>query len=280
MIEDDYVITIPTKGRPEIIKNRTLSFFEKSKKIYIVIEPQDKELYDEFKDDYSIIILPKNNRGLTFARNYIQKYFKDKYRYVWQVDDNIDQFIMRNGLTDGGHPRLRPIEEQNITAEQIFDETFEIMKESEYIQMTLSFRPSNWLYPEGEIKEYVRAWGIVFNDNKKMIENDIYYDLNCKLFQDLELVARIFKEGFTNASFYRYAFHKKMAHYDGGCQTYRDLELSNKICNYIKKKYRGYVKIKYNERHKLMEPKFKWSSLQNYKNHQNTNLMKFIKSCD
>jgi len=258
---NEQVITIPSRGRPDVIKERTLKLIDGTKNIYVVVEPHEYELYKEGLEGYDVELLklPESNCGLTFSRRYIQYYFNET-RYVWQLDDNLDQLLIRNGLTEGGHPHLDKIEWLDIPAQQVFDETLAIMKEKGYIQMTLSFRPSNW-YFEGELKENNRAWGIVLNDNKKMVDNNIIYDINCKLFQDLDIVAQIFSKGFKNATYHKYAFHKRMAGYKSGCSDYRTQELANKVCDYLVEKYEDGVAIKFNDRHKINEPSFKWSKI-------------------
>ncbi|MFX1567832.1 MAG: hypothetical protein ACFFCV_05625 [Promethearchaeota archaeon] len=125
------VITIPSRGRSDIIKQRTLKLIDGTENIYVVVEPQDYEIYEHTLEDYDINLLklPSNGRGLTYARFFIQDYFKDKIRYVWQLDDNLDQLLIRNGPTDGGNPHLDKIEWLDIPAQQVFDETLAIMKE-------------------------------------------------------------------------------------------------------------------------------------------------------
>jgi hypothetical protein len=254
-------ITIQSKGRPNVIQERTLKFLHNRDDVYIVVEPQDYLKYSKI-ENVNIIKLPKNDLGLTYSRKYTQEYFADSVRYVWMLDDNIDQFITRKGLTDGGHPKLRPIEEQEITVKKIFDEVLQVMIDNNYIQMTLSFRPTNWLQ-KGLIKENTRSWGIVLNDNKKMLDNKIMYDLECKLFQDMDMVAQILKKGFKNACYYQYAFHKRMTGYSGGCNTYRTVELSLDVCKYLVQKYGNAVCYKFHDGHGIWEPKFNWKKLVN-----------------
>ena len=259
---EEQVITIPSRGRPDIIKKRTLKLIDGTKNVYVVVEPQDFELYNNELEGYDVELLelPDDNKGLTFARYFIQNYFKDKSRYVWQLDDNLDQLLVREGLTEGNNPHLDKIEWLDISAQQVFDETLEIMKEKGYIQMTLSFRPSNW-YFDGLLKENTRAWGIVLNDNQKMLEGGVIYDLNCLLFQDLDIVAQMLKKGFKNATYHTYAFHKRMAGYKSGCSDYRTQELADKVCNYLVEKYDDCVKIKFNKRHDINEPNFRWNKI-------------------
>jgi hypothetical protein len=84
-----YPVYIPTKGRAD--KPLTIRMFEKAKVPFrVVIEPSQQEAYAEWKD--SFLLLPENNRGLVYARNYVKEYSKaqGEARH-WQFDDDIRQ---------------------------------------------------------------------------------------------------------------------------------------------------------------------------------------------
>lgn len=253
----EFAIAIPSKGRPEVIKNYTLKFLNNLSNVFVFVEPQDYEDYLKSLPNTNIIVLGENNKGIAYARRSVQKFFfENKIRYVWQLDDNIDDFLIREGVTSGGYPKLVGVE----NAESILKDTLNIMKSEGYIQASISFKPSNW-YEEGLLKINTRIWGVVLNDNTKMVENNILYDYNADTFEDYDITAQSLKKGFKNVCFYKYAFHKKMAHHKGGCQTYRNKEFSEKICANIVSKYGDAIKISFNEKHKIFEPQFNWKKL-------------------
>lgn len=85
---------IPTKGRMDC---------QKSYKIYkslglnpiLVIEPQEEHLAKKY--GYNYILLPENNRGLLFSRNYILNYAREKnIEYLVMSDDDINSFSRTN----------------------------------------------------------------------------------------------------------------------------------------------------------------------------------------
>ena len=50
-----------------------------------------------------------------------------------------------------------------------------------------------------------------------------------------------------------------MAHYSGGCQTYRNNDYTKKICDYLVKKYsKKIISCFFNEQHKFVEPSINW----------------------
>ena len=63
----------------------------------LVIEPQEENQAKQFNFNY--ILLPENNKGITFARNFILNYArKNKYEYICILDDDIKQmgYIIKN----------------------------------------------------------------------------------------------------------------------------------------------------------------------------------------
>lgn len=70
-------VYIPSKGRGETIK------IHPSLNAKIVVEPQEAEFYK----NYDTIILPKDNQGIAYVRNYIKSINKGWY---WMLDDDVN----------------------------------------------------------------------------------------------------------------------------------------------------------------------------------------------
>lgn len=90
-------IFIPTKNR---LENSTLLKFsnENNINVNVVLEPQDYEKYKLKYPNFNYIILPINNGGITYVRNYIKKYTIDNLiDYYWQLDDDITGLFYREG---------------------------------------------------------------------------------------------------------------------------------------------------------------------------------------
>ena len=87
---EDIKIFIPTKNR--INNQKTYHILkELNLKPVLIVEPQESEEF--LKLGYNIIILPENNKGITYSRNYILKLAKDnKYEYICMIDDDISFF--------------------------------------------------------------------------------------------------------------------------------------------------------------------------------------------
>ncbi len=82
-------IFIPTKGRLDNEKT-----YDVLKEIglspILVIEPQEVE--KAMSLEYQFIVLPTNNMGITYSRNYILKEARDMgFEYICMIDDDISQ---------------------------------------------------------------------------------------------------------------------------------------------------------------------------------------------
>ena len=89
-------IYIPSKGRAntgttsKILKQENINY-------KVVVEPQDFLKYSQFHQDKNILVLDKNNQGLTYARNLIKNYsIKIAEQWHWQIDDDIFNFRIRS----------------------------------------------------------------------------------------------------------------------------------------------------------------------------------------
>ena len=83
-------IFIPTKGRLD--DERTYNILKEiGLNPILVIEPQEIEKAVEM--GYNFIVLPENNKGISYSRNYILKEAKELgFEYICMIDDDISQF--------------------------------------------------------------------------------------------------------------------------------------------------------------------------------------------
>ena len=84
-----YPIFIPSKGRAD--KVLTAGVFERDAVPYhLVVEPQEAEAYAKVWGQHRVLVLPENNRGLVFSRNWIKLHSiaQGDARH-WQFDDDI-----------------------------------------------------------------------------------------------------------------------------------------------------------------------------------------------
>jgi hypothetical protein len=84
-----YPIFIPSKNRSHI--DMTTKFFRRDGvPFYLVVEPQDFEIYQAKFGSERLLMLPDNDRGLIFARNWIKRWATAQgFERHWQIDDNI-----------------------------------------------------------------------------------------------------------------------------------------------------------------------------------------------
>lgn len=90
-------IFIPTKNR---VDNSTLLKFaaDTNQSITVVLEPQDYESYKVKYPNFNYLVLPINNGGITYVRNYIKQYTEDNsIDNYWQLDDDITGLFYREG---------------------------------------------------------------------------------------------------------------------------------------------------------------------------------------
>ena len=87
---DGFPVFIPSKGRPN---GKTFTHMHYP---VIVVEPQDEQMYLDAFPGRSIVVLPENDKGIAYVRNYIL-YLANKHhlKFFWMIDDDIDNFYTR-----------------------------------------------------------------------------------------------------------------------------------------------------------------------------------------
>jgi len=89
-------IYITSKGRYDVCK--TALTIGAQKNLYIVVEPQELELYKNTMPEFNYLVLDANNNGLAYARNFIKKHTEqNNEQNYWLLDDDISNFYYREG---------------------------------------------------------------------------------------------------------------------------------------------------------------------------------------
>lgn len=87
MINNLWSMFIPSKGRP---KARLPTLLPGST---IVVEPQEYATYKSCHPMSEIIVLPENNKGIAYVRNFILNHCRENnYKWFWMFDDDIGAF--------------------------------------------------------------------------------------------------------------------------------------------------------------------------------------------
>lgn len=85
------MIYIPSKGRAGRAKTIAALAEENILAYTIVVEPQDFETYKELYPKSHVISLPANNKGISYARNFIMEHAMDSgFEYIWVLDDDLN----------------------------------------------------------------------------------------------------------------------------------------------------------------------------------------------
>lgn len=96
-MENVYPIFVPSKGRAltsNLLKATTSCHLP----ITVVVEPQESEIYAKEYMNYNILVLEKNDQGITYVRNEIKEYAeKMGLHKFWMMDDDINGFFFREG---------------------------------------------------------------------------------------------------------------------------------------------------------------------------------------
>ena len=126
-----FPILIPSKKRPNSKIFRMLS--DDGLDFKIIIEPQCAHDYRKWNNH--LVILPENDNGLVFARNFTINYARDmKLDWFWMIDDDITSFYETiNGKSFG------------VTASFALDKSEYFFKNrSDIAEASLEYRQFSW----------------------------------------------------------------------------------------------------------------------------------------
>lgn len=95
-LEVKYRIYIPSKGRAKYGQTAKLLDSLGITNYRIVIEPQDYDEYLKFWPSSHLLVLPENDRGISYSRSFIKNYshFQGE-EFHWQMDDDMNGFKIR-----------------------------------------------------------------------------------------------------------------------------------------------------------------------------------------
>jgi hypothetical protein len=88
-------IFIPSKGRPDKVHTYHALLQGNSRRVAIVVEPEELEAYQEAMKGFGVefLVLPASNQGIAFVRNFILDYAQThNVPSYWMLDDDIKEF--------------------------------------------------------------------------------------------------------------------------------------------------------------------------------------------
>lgn len=88
---DKLLIALPTKGRADTINKHTWSWLQYIKEQFVVwVEREEFEEYSRIIPKDHLVVLPKSNQGLGYAKEQIKKFAEEnEFEYIFKVDDDI-----------------------------------------------------------------------------------------------------------------------------------------------------------------------------------------------
>lgn len=241
-------IVICSKGRyqGEIKTINALQGIFKKEDIILLVEPNEVALYHgTYGGQATIKALPQNGQGLRYSRNFAYQLFDEP---IAMCDDDITGFYIR--ITQKKMRKLFPKELKRM---------FEKLEDSseEYPEVTVSYRPSNYLF-EGTKKENTRAWCFKVWNLRKLKELGVRINTENNLYEDYDFTLTVLSKGGKNLSYFNYAFDCiAMGKNKGGVSTYRR-ELNEKSVAYMKEKWGNILRVFYSENHKQNEISVYW----------------------
>jgi hypothetical protein len=90
-----YPIYVPSRKRPDVFLT-TKALQDDGLFFYVVIEPQDEKDYLKYYPRHNLLIMPENDMGISYVRNFCKQHSKSLAKFHWQIDDNISKFMIRD----------------------------------------------------------------------------------------------------------------------------------------------------------------------------------------
>lgn len=200
-----YPIYIPSKGRWNNGQTRK-RFEEMNVPYYIVVEPQEYELYANVIDKEKILVLPFSNlkQGSIPARNWIWEHaIKEGHERHWIIDDNIIRFYRLNR-----NQVIRVVDGTIFKCAEEFTNRYENVALSGFNNIAFS-RPNSENVAPFQLN--TRIYSIT------LILNSIPYRWRGRYNEDTDLSIRVLKDGLCTIQFNAFLADKATTmHMKGG----------------------------------------------------------------
>lgn len=187
-----YPIYIPSKGRPTGKTFKLLT--EEGIKFVVVIEMQDYDTYKKHLTDVNYVVLPEQDRGIAYARNFAMDHAVSMGRdWIWLLDDDISAFYE----TVNGKNVKRTPQEALSGAEKMIDKVPNCLEASlEYQQFAWAAKKPYTLNTRCDVVVALRVGKM---DNIRCSE-----DLRFKVDRDLTL--KILQRGYRTLRINSFSF--------------------------------------------------------------------------
>jgi hypothetical protein len=215
---EELYIYITTKSRYDNCK--TVDLIGNYKNLYIIVEPQEYENYKNNYPNFNIIQLPENNRGLSYARNFIKIHTEENnIDDYWVLDDDISYFYERDDK------KLNRVD-----FETCLKNSKKFFKENKIAVGGLEYRQYAWSANKRLIENSF-CDSAVFIDNT--LTKGIRYNLELKLKIDRDFCIKVIKSGNKTGrdTFYAFSVPPNGSNKGGLKEIAYDVEdLEKKMC--------------------------------------------------
>lgn len=220
---------IPSKSRAGKTKTDKL-LRELSMHYCYVVEPQDQQAYAAL--GHNIMVLPENNQGITYARDFILRQMRRlDYPWFWMLDDDIISFAESEfGKTKKADARV---------LDKAFKQFIFYPEKSLY---SLEMQQFAWMQNDIIINKMAMQC-VLFN---MRVCQDINYDLELKIREDydLSLKAIFHAKGTLKTCKYCYSI-APMKSQEGGMEKYYNTETEDREAHKLMGKWPGLFQKQY-----------------------------------
>jgi len=229
-------IVIPTLGRMD--KQITYNAFPQKYKdmTTFVVQPHE---FEEMKERYSdnVLCLPDHIDRIAPTREWIFEKFKGTVHMVF--DDDLEFVVKEPNPGEGSKWLSRKFTEQD------FDDAFDLL--NSWVKEGIvygGFLPA-WVIPDVKqwpIRECQRIMTNVFYNGPK-VPNDIEWN-RVAAAEDFDVNLQLLTRGFKNRISSKYMVTCSATNAEGGCSTWRTLEVHNEAQLKLAELWPDYVKVK------------------------------------
>lgn len=223
-------VFIPTYGRanrqhtfnnlPDSVKNRTI----------LVVQDREKHLYE----DYEHLVLPKNIKTISPARQWIMEYANDVgWKKICMLDDDLrfdkrrkddsTKFIVAPPLAVTG--MFKAIEHEL----------------SDFAHVGVLAREGGNRVPYSKVA-CTRMMRVLAYDVEIYMSENIKFD-RLPLQEDFDVTLQLLRKGYANSVLCEWVQGQGSSNADGGCSHFRTIELHNKNAEKLAKLHAPFVKV-------------------------------------
>jgi hypothetical protein len=244
------LIAIPSRGRPDWKKQVTLRNFidMKCKREVVLCVPDDKTEARRYRNNcitelqnrgvnVSIEYVPTTHDGIARTREWMLTELAEKrqVRHILMLDDDMD-FCYRPDMSS---PSLETIKEHN-RFEMIF-EILELWLKSNFVHVGLGARQGSHTVTE-PYRDVARMMNAYAYDTVALKEIGVELG-RLPVMEDFDLTLQLLRKGYPNRVSYQYVWNQRGSGAEGGCSSYRTMEMQTEAANKLYELHPDYVTV-------------------------------------